>query len=98
MDMREFVRKPFYSPRELAALIDVDPTTVMDHIHAGKIHAVQISERIYRIPLATVVSTLYPEEVGEPVFRRSRDPAARSRADRTRARAEETAARALQEA
>lgn len=85
--------KPFFSPRELAALADIHPSTVLDQIHSGKLYAVKLSDRIYRIPRAVVVSTLYPETIGEPVIRRSPDPAALMANDRRRRGSEGTAAR-----
>ena len=80
----EFARKAFFSPREYAELAGIDPSTVLDHIHRGRLYAVKLSERLYRIPLATVMSTLYPDQVGRPRFRTSRD--ARTAADRDRRR------------
>lgn len=44
--------KRFYSPQEVAQLLDVSPTTVMSRIHAGALPAVRVSERIFRIPVA----------------------------------------------
>ncbi len=67
-------RKAFYSPREFAALAGIHPSTVLEHIHSGKLYAIKISERIYRIPLAVAISTLYPHEIGEPRFTQSADP------------------------
>lgn len=69
----DFERKAFYSPREYAALAGIHPSTVLDLIHAGKLWAVRISERIYRIPLAVVLTTLYPGEKREPVVDRTSD-------------------------
>ncbi len=67
-------RKAFYSPREYAALAGIHPSTVLDLIHSGRLWAVRISERIYRIPLAVVITTLYPGEKREPVVERTGDP------------------------
>lgn len=66
-----FARKPFYSPREYAAIAGVHPSTVLDYIHSGVLYAVRISDRVYRIPLATLLSSLYPDEIGEPRFTRT---------------------------
>ncbi len=41
----------FYTPREVAALLGVSPTTVMKLIHRGELPAVRVSERVYRIPV-----------------------------------------------
>ncbi len=72
--MAAFERKPFYTPTEFARIASVSNDRVMDLIHAGTLPAVRISQRIYRIPLAAVLSTLYPERVRKPRFTRSRDP------------------------
>ncbi len=69
-----FERKPFYTPTEFARLASMSNDRVMDLIHAGKLPAARISERIYRIPLAAVLHVLYPERVRAPAFKRSRDP------------------------
>ncbi len=72
----DFVRKAFYSPKEYAALAGVHPSTVLDLIHAGTLYAVRISERIYRIPLAVVLTTLFPGEKRQPKLIRLRGKAA----------------------
>ena len=53
-------RRAFYSPGEVATLARVDPKTVMTWIHERKLTAVQLSPRIYRIPLGSVIKLLYP--------------------------------------
>jgi len=62
------LRKPFYSPKEYAAIAGIHPSTVLDYIHAGTLYAVRISDRVYRIPLASLLNSLYPDEIGEPRF------------------------------
>lgn len=69
-----FERKPFYTPTEFARLASMSNDRVMDLIHAGKLPAARISERIYRIPLAAVLQVLCPERVRTPAFGGSRDP------------------------
>ena len=45
------MRKRFYTPAEVADLLNVSSTTVMNRIHSGALPAVRVSERIYRIPV-----------------------------------------------
>lgn len=45
------VARRFYTPREIAGLLGVSPTTVMKLIHEDRLAAVRVSERIYRIPI-----------------------------------------------
>ena len=45
--------KQFLSPAEGAAELEVSPTTVLRLIHAGALPAIRVSERIYRIPVAS---------------------------------------------
>ena len=77
-------RKAFYSPKEFADAAGVHPSTVLEYIHSGRLYAVRISDRVYRIPLASLLSALYPEEIGEPRFTASADPRARSSDDKRR--------------
>ena len=44
----------YYTPREVSELLRVSPTTVMKLIHDGRLYAVQVSERVYRIPVGAV--------------------------------------------
>ncbi len=90
---RDFERKAFYSPREYAALAGIHPSTVLDMIHSGRLWAVRISERIYRIPLAVVITTLYPGERREVRVERTGDVRKLLPDDRRRWAAEGLAAR-----
>lgn len=45
--------KMFYSPAEVARELGISPTTVLRLIHAGRLPAIRVSERIYRIPSAS---------------------------------------------
>ena len=60
--MIEFEKKPFYSPTEFGALIDVHPSTVLDWIHRDQLYALQLGPKTYRIPLAVVMRRLNPEQ------------------------------------
>lgn len=46
-------KKPFLTPSDVAAELDVSTTTVLRKIHAGEIPAIVVSDRIYRIPAAS---------------------------------------------
>lgn len=45
--------KPFLSPFDIAHELDISTTTVLRLIHAGTLPAIHVSERIYRIPVAS---------------------------------------------
>lgn len=48
--MRE---KQFLSPAEIARDLEVSSATVLRLIHAGQLPAIKVSERIYRVPVAS---------------------------------------------
>lgn len=48
---RRTTTKRYYSPAEVAEALSVSTSTVLRLIHDGRLPAVQVSERIYRIPL-----------------------------------------------
>lgn len=56
-------RRAYYSPRDVAELARIDPRTVLNWIHEGRLDAVRLSPRVYRVPLAAVIKLLRPEEV-----------------------------------
>jgi excisionase family DNA binding protein len=45
--------KQFLTPAEIARELDVSSATVLRLIHAGQLPAIQVSERIYRIPISS---------------------------------------------
>ena len=55
--------KPFYSPHEVAAMASVHPSTILNYIAAGRLYAVKLSERTYRIPVRAVIGLLEPERL-----------------------------------
>jgi excisionase family DNA binding protein len=67
--------KPFYSPTEVAELAGVHRSTILNYIAAGRLYAVKLSERTYRIPARSVLHLLAPEQLSQPVLRRDDDEA-----------------------
>jgi len=70
-DLAQGLDRPFYSPAEVAALAGVSSSTILNYIHAGRVAAVQLSERTYRIPRKAVLRLLgadrtAPSMVEEP--------------------------------
>lgn len=58
--------KAFYSPAEVASMIDVHPTTILNYIRDEKLYAIRLSERTIRIPARAVQKLLAPDEVRAP--------------------------------
>jgi hypothetical protein len=58
--------KAFYSPAEVAGMIDVHPTTILNYIRDEKLYAIRLSERTIRIPARSVQKLLAPEEARSP--------------------------------
>jgi excisionase family DNA binding protein len=55
--------KAFYSPHEVAAMASVHPSTILNYIATGRLYAVKLSERTYRIPVRAVLGLLEPERL-----------------------------------
>ena len=55
--------KSFYSPHEVAAMASVHPSTILNYIGTGRLYAVKLSERTYRIPVRAVIALLEPERL-----------------------------------
>jgi excisionase family DNA binding protein len=55
--------KSFYSPHEVAAMASVHPATILNYIASGRLYAVKLSERTYRIPARAVLALLEPEKL-----------------------------------
>ncbi len=66
-DLRTALDQRFYSPTEVARLAGLHPSTILGYIHAGRLYAVKLSERTYRIPNRAVLKLLAPELVTPPV-------------------------------
>lgn len=60
--------KPFYTPTEVAELAQVSSATIHNWIKAGRLIAVRLSERTYRIPPKSVLRLLDPASITEPRF------------------------------
>ena len=54
----DFEKKAFYTPVEISALLQVHVSTVRDWIHMERLFAYQLSERVYRIPLSSLMELL----------------------------------------
>lgn len=57
------LNQSFYSPAEVARLAGLHPSTILSYIHAGRLYAIKLSERTYRIPNRAVRKMLAPETV-----------------------------------
>lgn len=58
--------KSFYSPAEVAEMAGLHRSTILNYIHSGRLYAVKISARTYRIPNRAVRKMLAPESVRPP--------------------------------
>ncbi len=63
-DASQLLPKAFYSPAEVAALASLSSSTVLNYIHEGRLSAVRLSERTYRIPRKAVIRLLGLEAPG----------------------------------
>lgn len=55
--------KAFYSPHEVAEMASLHPSTILNYIASGRLYAVKLSERTYRIPVRAVIGLLEPERL-----------------------------------
>ena len=55
--------KAMYTPHEVAEMARVHPSTILNWIASGKLYAIKLSERTYRIPLRAVIELLEPESL-----------------------------------
>ncbi len=58
--------RPVYSPAEVAELARVHPSTILNYIRSGRLYAVRLSARTYRIPARAVLKLLAPERARPP--------------------------------
>ena len=57
-EIQELLPKAFYSPNEVAELASLSSSTILNYIHEGRLAAVRLSERTYRIPRKAVIRLL----------------------------------------
>jgi excisionase family DNA binding protein len=55
--------KSFYSPHEVAEMASVHSSTILNYIASGRLYAVKLSERTYRIPVRAVIALLEPDRL-----------------------------------
>lgn len=60
--------KSFYSPAEVAEMAGLHRSTILNYIRSGRLHAIQLSKRTFRIPNKAVLKLLAPELANPPVF------------------------------
>ncbi len=65
--------RAFYSPAEVAELVRVHPSTILNYIHDGRLYVGHLSERTYRIPARAVAKLLALERVRSPRTRERPD-------------------------
>ncbi len=58
--------KAFYSPGEMAEMLGLHPDTILNYVHAGRLAAIQLSARTYRIPQREVRRLIAPETLKPP--------------------------------
>lgn len=58
--------KAFCTPAELAEVLGVHPDTVLNYIHAGRVFAIKLSARTYRIPTRELLRLTAPERLRAP--------------------------------
>lgn len=57
-ELLELLPKAFYSPNEVAEIASLSSSTILNYIHDGRLVAVRLSERTYRIPRKAVIRLL----------------------------------------
>lgn len=85
--------KPFYSPTDVAQLLGLHSDTILNYIHAGRILAIKLSERTYRIPQREVQRLVAPGSLRPPRIVERGDRGEAAEAFRKRGRCEAAGAR-----
>ena len=69
-----FMKKPFYTPSEVASILGISTQTVLDRIHDAddrrRLYAVQLGVHTYRVPLGSLLQLLGVE----PIIEHSKSP------------------------
>jgi excisionase family DNA binding protein len=60
--------KSFYSPAEVAEMAGLHRSTILNYIRSGRLRAIKLSKRTFRIPNKSVVKLLAPELANPPVI------------------------------
>jgi excisionase family DNA binding protein len=55
--------KSLYSPHEVAEMAGVHPSTILNYIASGRLYAIKLSARTFRIPVRSVIALLGPESL-----------------------------------
>jgi excisionase family DNA binding protein len=58
--------KAFYSPGEVAEMLGLHADTILNYVHAGRLAAIQLSARTYRIPQREVRRLIAPKTLTPP--------------------------------
>lgn len=53
--------KALYSPHEVAEMARVHPSTILNYISSGRLYAIKLSARTFRIPVRSVIALIEPE-------------------------------------
>ncbi len=56
--MDQFEHKAFYTPAEVASILNVSHSYVTESIRVGRIAAIRVSPRVTRVPYATLMALL----------------------------------------
>jgi excisionase family DNA binding protein len=55
--------KALYSPHEVAEMAGVHPSTILNYIASGRLYAIKLSARTFRVPVRSVIALLEPESL-----------------------------------
>jgi excisionase family DNA binding protein len=75
----EFDSRPFWKPRDLAAMLDVSPSQIYRLVEAGDLEHVKVGQRTVRVPAASVALYLGHSAPGTKSVREEADVETRAR-------------------